>query len=404
MKLIVRYKGGSGSGNFGHKGVPGHYGGSASTRTGNTKPDAEAAVKPVEEKPKKARSTINSEHHAYVRASNKYTQAKRKLRAAQCTYDEEVRSRGVSTSTRHALESAKDDFKKAEAEMKKYDNVLKGGDGSGNWGHVGRPGKVGGSAGGGGHATIGAKAGMSLEDIRKLSSEFRNKRKNTIPAPPPEQSAPQPFQSAGFQDNVDGIKYKTLRNNRGRSRGYFIMPDNTLLDITDEMGGGGTDDHVGYMAAAGNAEKLGIKKDVVDKFNAVDKQLGDFNGDWDSPAFERLQAKWDKAYANLWGAIGKAGLIRVREFDITDARGPRFHVISVQHIAAGAHSASSDVNKTGTRAIRQMQRWIDDGKLPMDTSAKYGVEIDAYDGRTSASANDMSYQDLMSAHYWGDVI
>ena len=36
MKFIVRLKGGSGSGNFGHEGIPGHVGGSASERGGGS--------------------------------------------------------------------------------------------------------------------------------------------------------------------------------------------------------------------------------------------------------------------------------------------------------------------------------------------------------------------------------
>ena len=55
--------------------------------------------------------------------------------------------------------------------------VLRGGRGSGNWGHVGRPGKRGGSGRGGGLKAIGAKPGSSHKERRKASQKFRQERK-----------------------------------------------------------------------------------------------------------------------------------------------------------------------------------------------------------------------------------
>ncbi len=48
-----------------------------------------------------------------------------------------------------------------------------GGPGSGNWGHAGRPGKIGGSAPGGGLATIGAGKGSSVDERRSASQSYR---------------------------------------------------------------------------------------------------------------------------------------------------------------------------------------------------------------------------------------
>ena len=56
---------------------------------------------------------------------------------------------------------------------------LKGGPGSGNWGHAGRPGKVGGSAPGGGLGTIGARAGSTAEERAELSAKTRKERRES---------------------------------------------------------------------------------------------------------------------------------------------------------------------------------------------------------------------------------
>jgi len=54
--------------------------------------------------------------------------------------------------------------------------ILRGGRGSGNWGHAGRKGKKGGSGKGGGLGRIGAKPGSSHEERQKASKKTKVKR------------------------------------------------------------------------------------------------------------------------------------------------------------------------------------------------------------------------------------
>jgi hypothetical protein len=56
--------------------------------------------------------------------------------------------------------------------------TLRGGRGSGNWGHVGRKGKKGGSGKGGGFKRIGVKPGASRKEIKQASKKFRGKQKD----------------------------------------------------------------------------------------------------------------------------------------------------------------------------------------------------------------------------------
>ena len=63
---------------------------------------------------------------------------------------------------------------KQMARIHQAETGQKGGPGSGNWGHAGRPGLVGGSAAGsGGLSTIGAAAGSSHAERRTASDKYR---------------------------------------------------------------------------------------------------------------------------------------------------------------------------------------------------------------------------------------
>jgi hypothetical protein len=57
--------------------------------------------------------------------------------------------------------------------------IVRGGRGSGNWGHVGRKGKKGGSGKGGGFKRIGVKPGASLKEIKQASRQTRAKDKRS---------------------------------------------------------------------------------------------------------------------------------------------------------------------------------------------------------------------------------
>jgi len=62
MKLKLRYKGGKGSGNFGHAGIPGHWGGSASG-TGGGKGESSSKPSKVEQATNARESYIGDQPH-----------------------------------------------------------------------------------------------------------------------------------------------------------------------------------------------------------------------------------------------------------------------------------------------------------------------------------------------------
>lgn len=94
--------------------------------------------------------------------------------------------------------------------------ALKGGAGSGNWGHSGRIGKVGGSTAGGGYSRLGMGVShnkYSLEEKRNIAQAFRDYRARVKPAikQVAEELGYNPkyiqFEGAPYQFNVDGTNY-----------------------------------------------------------------------------------------------------------------------------------------------------------------------------------------------------
>lgn len=147
---------------------------------------------------------------------------------------------------------------------------IKGGPGSGHHGHVGRPGKRGGSLPGKGGGSSGA----------------------AIP----------------LYDTVDEIKGGVM------GKGYFIRPDGKLIDISGEMEGG-VDDHIGYTLASGNPEALGLDKKVVDRFVAAEKKYNAVS--YGEPGYEEAEREYGEAYGALWKEIYGTGIVRVRAYKHT---------------------------------------------------------------------------------------
>jgi hypothetical protein len=56
--------------------------------------------------------------------------------------------------------------------------IVRGGRGSGNWGHVGRKGKKGGSGKGGGLKRIGVKPGSTRQERKQATKKLQSKRKD----------------------------------------------------------------------------------------------------------------------------------------------------------------------------------------------------------------------------------
>jgi len=215
---------------------------------------------------------------------------------------------------------------------------LKGGSGSGNFNHAGRPGKVGGSAPesealSASNAKVGAKViytaksgNISYGEILSVNGDSvkvgwykygkmgelgSRVSTDTIGAswtttrvlvesseikPTPQVSA-EPLKEE--RQSLDEIPFKILGAAKSQMRGYFISGDDRLIDITDEFGGG-SNDHPGAFLAMEKPEIFGMSKAMAKKF---------------AKAYEDAEASEDMTKG--WDAIFNSGAIRVRQFGDT---------------------------------------------------------------------------------------
>ena len=94
----VEMKGGDGSGNFDHEGIPGQKGGSL---------PATSSSKKVDNKTEEKRAQHNSD-----RLTRDRVRAKRKLRSLQHKYDEAIRSRSMTPALQQEYDDAVSEVKK----------------------------------------------------------------------------------------------------------------------------------------------------------------------------------------------------------------------------------------------------------------------------------------------------
>lgn len=234
---------------------------------------------------------------------------------------------------------------------------IKGGPNSGHHGHAGRPGKHGGSltrSAGGGRPKGGG--------IRITSKGLR------------------------VLDSAADMEMKTVsayHNHKGG--GYFITNDGALASITEEFSGG-TNDHPGYEQVLKDPAFFGVKQDAADKFAAAQAKLDAASSmSWDSPAYQKIDAKYQNEYEKFWGAI-QENTTRVRVFDHGDDGG---NYMSIQPLSWN--------NST----LRQIQQWHRDGLLPKNTNGFDNVYVEAWD---SSGWVQTSYDSLLSAKTVNDVL
>ncbi len=222
---------------------------------------------------------------------------------------------------------------------------IKGGPGSGHWGHAGRPGQRGGGRAG---STLQLEAGK-FRRLNKLGDLKKPK-------------------GPKLYDTADQIKEGI------GGRGYFINSDDKLVDVTSDFAGG-TDDHVGYVIATGTGgvEALNLDQEVVDEFTIADDNLyGGEEVEWGDPRYEVLDEAWQEAYSNLWGDIQASGNTRVRIWKNETA------------VDLMPHTKSN---------LKRLQNWVLEGKIPLDP--KTGKM--AWEERTGTGFLRFNWNDLMSA-------
>lgn len=101
--------------------------------------------------------------------------------------------------------------------------------------------------------------------------------------------------AAGLPPVGSVAKYSDISKGDEMGKGYILSGSDDLYDITNEFGGG-TNDHVGFVALSENPEVFGMaKQDAKDFLTAYENLDGDGMGDG-----------WQKFY--------DSGAIRVREF------------------------------------------------------------------------------------------
>ncbi len=157
-------------------------------------------------------------------------------------------------------------------------------------------------------------------------------------------------------ESYDELPMSDKANGSSIIRAYFITPDNDLVSVHQEIGGG-TNDHIGFVAAMDDPEALGVDGKVVARFAKEANK-------------EKFDAKYDDAYEKLWESINASGNIRVREFDFGENQGTssNTHVISIQNAPLANQSD-----------LIMLQSKINMRKIPYDRNATYDIEARGYE-------------------------
>jgi hypothetical protein len=145
-------------------------------------------------------------------------------------------------------------------------------------------------------------------------------------------------------------------------RGAFIMPDNKLVDVTGDFGGG-TNDHVGMFVTAEHPEEFGISKSLAAKITK--------EAEGGMAEFQNTMKGWNKVY-------GK-GIIRVRDFDKGNV-GFNFRTDKVSPNQVATH--------------------IEAGRIPH--AAEYWFEADS-SKTTPEFYGKATLRDLKNARDWGHL-
>lgn len=255
--------------------------------------------------------------------------------------------------------------------------IQKGGKGSGNWGHAGRPGKIGGSA-----PQSGVGAAMSLR-TGKTAKIRQAQAANVQPPNNIRQNIEIAAKARQYHDVTD-VEYLDSINYPEDYRepmnvmdsfddlvvseyggGYFITGDGTLVDLTPEFGPG-TNDHPGGQIAISNPAMVNVPYSATTKLAA--ENLKDEFGDG-----------WMDAYEGVWSNLQK-----------TNTR------ISVGNRGGGMSIQSPTMDNN---TLKQIQSWNKENKLPAADYIGRDIYWEAWDG---AGWMNTSYDKLLAASSLSD--
>lgn len=158
-------------------------------------------------------------------------------------------------------------------------------------------------------------------------------------------------------------------------KGYFIREDGSLVDVTSDFGGG-TNDHVGFFIALDNPDILGVDVDLADRAKQLLDSM-DVLSDWGGEEFRKLEDEYYDVMSEVWHDIDAAGNIRVRVWDLP-SRGRSVAI-------------DGPIDR-----VSELQNLVLDGKIPSN------VDSYSWDSRRAGYFR-FTYDELMSAEYIRDL-
>jgi hypothetical protein len=189
---------------------------------------------------------------------------------------------------------------------------------SGNPYHVGKGSKK------GGQFTTGHNYSVSELKRRARMAAFQRQASEFYA----EKAATKAREAAGLPPEGAVAKYSDIKSTHF-GKGYFISGNDDLYDLAGEFGGG-TNDHVGFVASTEHPEALGLTKQDVEKMLR---------------SYENL----DTECIDIWKKMFEAEVIRVREF---------------------GNEIAIDSNNLSTKTLERLQRLYAMGKFGFGAKQK----------------------------------
>lgn len=206
--------------------------------------------------------------------------------------------------------------------------AVKGSAKSGNYGHAGIPGKVGGSQKKSTGVVTATTPVSGIIDLKPSSDKLLSLKDD-------------PTGTTRLVDKVEDVKTGKM------GRGYFILGEDIdspykgkIVDITGEFSGG-SNDHPGFVAGSTSPELFGMSVSDANKLYRAYTTDTIMSGDW-------MAEGWDKIF--------QSGAIRVRQF---------------------GKPVNLDTKAVDTATMRKLQTLYDDGKLdfkPHETNYWVGTD------------------------------
>jgi hypothetical protein len=167
-------------------------------------------------------------------------------------------------------------------------------------------------------------------------------------------------------------KYSQVKTRPGFGKGYWIMPDDKLIDVSDDFiefatGGSQANGHIGFMTAGENYKLFGLNA----KQGELLRNIFGPNGE---------NYAGSDAAVQVFAALHKTGAIRVCEFQ---------------------QQTAIDTYNMDNKTLHRLQRLMDEDKFSMKpgTTLTWTSMIRSSDGSNNQSYSTSTYEDFISAKY-----